>query len=292
MDPLMIYRVAAILIIAFVYMVFDVFNRRNVPTIFAYGTVAVGLLFTLFYYPDIQTMEISVLIFAIVFGIGYIFYKAGQLGAADVLEFAAISLILPIQSMPYLINYTQLDLPFILAVFIATGIIALLMIPVYYLPRAKRILKGKLTSKITNADYYKGLVLCIAYGAFIAFLIYYLQISAIGIALMVVLMVSSVVTAVFEIPITDSMIEYISVRKFEEGDIVATNLMKKSEVESMKSKINGFDRLLTAKIIKRMMAMHIKQKFPVYRNAMPLALPIFIGVVLSILFGNIMLVII
>ena len=31
---------------------------------------------------------------------------------------------------------------------------------------------------------------------------------------------------------------------------------------------------------------HIKNKFPVYREALPLALPIFIGVAISLLFGN------
>ena len=60
----------------------------------------------------------------------------------------------------------------------------------------------------------------------------------------------------------------------------------------MMEKIKGFDHLVTLRIIKEMSNKKIKLKFPVYRKAMPLALPIFIAVLISILFGNLILIII
>ncbi len=292
MDPFLLYRFGILLVIAFVYMMFDVFNKRNVPTVFAYSTIVVGAIMTLLYYPDLQTIGISVLLAAVVGSIGYIFYKIGQLGAADVVELSVISLILPIQQAPYLVNYTQFGLPFIISVFIAAGIVALLMIPLYYLPRARKMLDGSLMKSVNRKDLYKGVLLFAAYFAFVLFLVYALQITLVGVAIILVIMVSSLITATFEVPITQSMIEYISVNEFEEGDLIALNLMPESDIKAMKGKIKDFDRLVTMDIIKRMKQMRIKTKYPVYKKAMPLALPIFLGVVLSILFGNIILIII
>ncbi|MFI5412763.1 MAG: hypothetical protein ACHQX1_02635 [Candidatus Micrarchaeales archaeon] len=292
MDSLLIYRIAAILIIAFIYMIFDVFNKRNVPSIFAYASLIIGIIFTLSYYPDTHTMLISTGIAVVIASVGYVFYRAGQLGAADVIELAAISLMLPIQPAPYLVSYTQFGLPFIISVFIAAGVIALVMIPFYYLPRARAMLKKNLFRLITKGDMYKGFLLLAAYILFTGFMVYQLSVGIIGVTLMIIIMVSSMITAVFERPITDSMIEYIPIEKFEDGDIIATNVMKKSEINRIREKMKGFDRLVTQKTIAQMKKLKVKDKFPVYRQAMPLALPIFLGVVVSILFGNLMIVII
>jgi Flp pilus assembly protein protease CpaA len=290
-DPLLVYRLAIVVLIALVYMIFDVFNNRNVPTVFAYATILVGVAMTVLYYPDFQTIMISSLIAIIVCGLGYVFYKIGQIGAADVAELTAISLILPLQPAAYLTSVTQFNLPFIISVFIATGVVALLMIPLYYLPRAG-IRRKSLFEGVGRKELYKGLMLLVAYMAFILFLVYELNITIIGVAVLAVVMVSSIVTIVFETPITDSMIEYIQASKFEEGDIIALNLMKKRDISFMKKRLRYFDRLVTHALISNMKEKKIKQKFPVYRKAMPLALPIFAGVILSILLGDIMLLII
>ncbi len=54
----------------------------------------------------------------------------------------------------------------------------------------------------------------------------------------------------------------------------------------------GFDRLVTPGIIGLMKKKGVRTKFPVYRKAMPLALPIFAGVIISLLIGNIIFLII
>lgn len=284
----MLTRIVALAAMSLVYMLFDLFNRRNVPSTYAYTTLAIGIVLTLAYL-NLQAIAFSFAIAAVIGGVGYVFYRIGQLGAADVIEFAAISLILPYQQLPLASMAPQLGLPFIISVFIASGIVALALIPVYYLPRANRMLKGRLTEMITGKDVFKGVLLSIAYAIFIIFLVSEMHASEAGLAVVIILMLSSMVTAVFERPITDSMVEYISVDRFEEGDIIALNLMKPREITSAKKAVKGFDRLVTQKIMDRMKAKRIRKRFPVYRSAMPLALPIFIGVVVSIAFGNVLL---
>ena len=290
MDSLFTVRVAAVVIIALIYMLFDLFNKRNVPSLFAYATLGFGIVFTILYF-NTATIAISFLIAAAVGALGYLVYRAGQLGGADVIEFAALSMIIPIQQTPYLYNYFQYNLPFIISIFIATGVAALAMIPVYYLPRARTVLKKDIISYVTRRELVKGAALAVAYLAFLLFLLLETNITYIAIALVAIVMVGSILTITFEKPITDSMVESIPASKFEEGDMIALNLMSAKEIKEMKGRVRGFDRLVTGGIIKEMRSEKITRRFPVYRKAMPLALPIFIGVVASLLFGNLLLLI-
>jgi Flp pilus assembly protein protease CpaA len=282
------YRIGVVLLIALMYAVFDVFNRRNVPTVFAYATLAVGFIFAFSYLQPLIIGESLLIGFAIL-GIGYIFYRAGQIGAADVIELAAISLIIPIQPLPVYLGVLQYGLPFIISLFISAGIVALLMIPIYYIPRAKRILKKRMEQLVTRKDILKGALICFAYLAFMAFLYTEVNTSIWGIVVVAAIMIGSITTVTFERPITDSMVEYIGVSGFEDGDIIAFNLMRRKDISAYKKSIRGFDRLVTNRIISRMKAKHIKAKFPVYRHAMPLALPILIGAIISLLVGNVLL---
>ena len=92
----------------------------------------------------------------------------------------------------------------------------------------------------------------------------------------------------FTIPITYSMVEYVGVKRFDEGDIIALNLMDNKSINAIKKKIKSFDRLLTQSLIKKMKKAKIKEKFPVYKEAMPFALPIFVALIISILIGNLL----
>jgi hypothetical protein len=84
------------------------------------------------------------------------------------------------------------------------------------------------------------------------------------------------------------MIKYVSAADFEEGDIIAFNLMDQGSIARIKSKVRGFDRLLTNDLIKELKRKRIKEKLPVYKEAMPFALPIFAGVIISIALGNLL----
>ncbi len=286
---LYLIRIASLVAIALAYMLFDLFNKRNVPSIFAYATLAYGFVLTILYL-DIHTILISSAIALVVLGVGYIIYKIGQLGAADVIEFAALSLIMPIQGVPLIAGAAnQFGLPLMLSLLLNAGIAAVIIVPIYYLPKAKNKLKKPLGSFITRQGIFKAVLIAVAYAAFIAFAALVVHMSYIGIGIFLLLLASSCAIILFAVPITQSMVDYVTVAKFEEGDIIAFNLMGQKEIKSIRSKIGSFDRLITKGLIKRMREKGINDKLPVYKEAMPFALPIFIGLIISILLGNILL---
>jgi Flp pilus assembly protein protease CpaA len=292
-DFLLLIRIAALLIVSAVYMLFDVFNNRNVPNVFAYSVLGFSVLMTLLYYPDFTTMLESGAVAAFILAAGYLLYKIGHVGAADITELASISMILFVQSTPYLVNVLQFGLPFIVSVFIATGVFSLIMVPIYYLPRAVLMFGRGIVTEISNTTLFKGLLTLVAYCIFIIFLYsVFPAVNLIGIGVLFIVAVSSVLTIIFEKGITKSMIKHIRADQFEEGDIIATNLMTNEEMNAAKVEVGEFDRLITGRMITAMKQKYATKAFPVYRNALPLALPIFMGVVTSLLVGNIILLII
>ena len=62
--------------------------------------------------------------------------------------------------------------------------------------------------------------------------------------------------------------------------------MNKKEINSMKKRVTAFDRLVTKDMIKQMKTNKIKEKLPVYKEALPFAVPIFIAVIVTLLIGN------
>ena len=285
---LYILRIASVVAIALAYMLFDVFNKRNVPSIFAYATLVYGFALTLLYL-DAAPIIASSAIALVVLGIGYLVYKIGQLGAADVIEFAALSLIMPVQIAPLLAtNISQFGLPFMLSMLLNTGIVALILVPIYYIPKAGRSLKKPLSSFVDSSGILKAAVLAVAYLAFIVFAVRFTGMGYIGIAVISLLLVCSCAIMLFSVPITHSMIEYVPVADFEEGDIIAFNLMDWKSIARIRSRVKGFDRLLTGSLIKELKRKKIKEKLPVYKEAMPFALAIFLATIVSIALGNLL----
>jgi Flp pilus assembly protein protease CpaA len=282
---ILLIRIASVAIMATAYMIFDVFNNRNVPGIFAYATLAYGAVLTLLYL-NATAISISCTIALVILGIGYAIYRMGLIGAADVMEFAALSLIIPVQPAPLLMmSQAQFGIPFVISVLIGSGIAALVIVPLYYIPKARGAFKN---TPIRSTNVVKAAAIAGAYLLFFAALEYTAGITMMGVIILAVLFVGSATITLFEDPITKTMVEYANVDRFEEGDLIALNLMSRQDVESAKRHIRHFDRLVTEALIKEMHKKHIRQKFPVYKSALPLALPIFIGVVVSLLFGNIL----
>ncbi len=284
---LVLIRIASLVAIAAAYMFFDVFNKRNVPSIFAYASLAYGAVLTLLYLNSALVIT-SFAIAAIVLIAGYMVFRIGQLGAADVIELAAISLILPIQPVPIMYRISQFGLPFLFSVLINTGILTLVMMPVYYIPRAHRMAKRPLRSYIKTEELVKAIGIFSAYTVFLIFL-FYIRAGAAGMGIVLLVLVGSILTVLFEEPITESMVEYIGWKEMEEGDMIAFNLMETGEISRIKKKVKGFDRLVTKPMLDEMKDKGGRIKVPVYRNAVPLALPIFLGVAIALLAGNMML---
>ena len=269
-----VIRVLVLLAFATLYAYFDIFNKRSIPNSFAYLSIIIGIIFTIFY--PFKTLELSLLIAAFVAAASYILYKAGFLGLGDGLELAFVSLMLPIQPTP-LVNIPQLALPFILSVFISSGIVAIIALPIYYM------LNGK--PKIRKESAIKGFVVFISY-LLLLMLVYFLlgHIALIPTVFIIIIAFFSALIFLFEASMNKRMITWIYPSRLGEDDIIAINLMSKKDIMFFKSKYPGFGRLADRKAISALR--NIKKKIPVYTNAIPFSAFILSGIILSLLIGD------
>jgi hypothetical protein len=283
-------RIGSLLGIALIYMLFDVFNNRNVPSIFAYATLVYGAALTVLYL-NLATIEISAAIAAVVLALGYVVYKIGQLGAADFIEIAALSLIMPIQQSPMLTwAPNQLGLPFVISVMVNAGVVALIFVPLYYLGKAMKHPDKPLRGTIGRGEIMKGMTILVAYAAF-AIVLFYLGSNIVGIAVIVVIAIGSLIVILMERAITRTMVSYVHASKLQPEDMLAFNIMSSEEVKRIKHHIHSFNRLITPQMLKEFREKNFDEKLPVYTNALPLALPLFIAVVIALLAGNLILLI-
>jgi len=268
-------RIIMLLAFAALYAYFDLFNKRSIPNAFVYLSLVIGLVSTFFY--PLKLVGYSLLIAIFIVCVGYLLYKAGFLGLGDGLELAFLSLMLPIQPKP-LINIPQLGMPFILSVFIASGVIAMIVLPIYHL------LKGKNIELDLNSAL-KAVTVFISYLILLT-LIYFIlsSISLIATIFIIIIAVFSATLFLFEKSMNEDMITWVYPNRLAEDDIIATNLMKKSERKFFKSKYKGFGRLVDKKTIAALK--NINKKLPVYTNAIPFSLFILFGVIMSLLIGN------
>ncbi|MCL5412233.1 MAG: hypothetical protein M1474_01170 [Candidatus Marsarchaeota archaeon] len=277
-------RLVSLVAVAAIYTLFDVFNRRNIPNMVVYGTFGYGLFLTMLYLNVVSLVSIGIA--GVILALGYQVYRAGQIGAADIFEFAVLSMIMPLQ-MNYMIPATNIQTPFILSLFINTGIVAILVVPIYYIPLRYRAVHHILDN-VEKRDAVRSVMLAIIYMFLIAFLVMVAGISTGGFALMAALMVASIAITLFQRPITMSMIRYVTVSRMESGDIIALNLMPQSTISNLQHRVKHFDKLVTDQLRAEMSRKHVTMRLPVYKNAMPFAIAILGGTIVTILFGNLL----
>jgi hypothetical protein len=284
MYPPFPLQVFALIAISLIYASFDLFNKRNVPDAFAYASVAAGVLITLTF--NESTMAYSFAIALFVGSVGYLIYRLGMWGAGDCFELVAISLIMPIQPLPLLDSVIQLELPFVLSVFVATGFATVFIVPIYYLVFAK---KTDIERKPEKKHLNYGMSLLLLYLLLFITIYYFYSFDLVKIILIILVAVPSAITVMFENDITTRMVEKVYPNELEEGDIVAFNMMSSDEMRYF-LKYKNFGRLVTKEMMKGIKT--AKRKLPVYKNAAPLALFIVIGVIISLLLGNVILLIV
>ena len=277
-------RIAVLLIIALAYALLDVFNKRNVPDAFAYAALAVGVVVTLTY--PVSVIYLSVLVAAAIGLFGYIVYRAGLMGAGDFFEFVTISLLLPVQPAAILSGIPQLNFPFIFSVLIAAGYTAVIGMVVYYLAKAAK--SGVLERyRVERRKLYSGLAIAVAYLVLLFLLSWITGFRPAAAFVILLIAAASALTIFFEKAINKEMVSYVYPNRLSEGDMIATNLMKDDELAFFKKRSKGFSRLATKKLIGEIKG--VKRKMPVYTEGVPLALFALIGIVISLLFGNLLL---
>ncbi len=281
-----IIRIILLIAITSIYAYFDVFNKREIPNIFAYASIAIALIAAVVLGGDpyyILLLAAGIAVF------GYLIYEKGFLGGGDVFEFVVITLLLPLQPIPFFINVQQLGLPFILSVFIASGYASIIIILIYYIVFAKKT-EIERNFRIERIRILKAVSLIIAYLLLIGLIYYILKISILGIILLIIIAVLSALIMIFEKLINYRMVKELEPTSIKIEDMIAINLMPQSELDYFKKHSKHFGRLATREMLNEIK--EIKKKLPVYRNAAPLSAFILIGVILSLFFGNIILLII
>lgn len=275
-------QLLALAIITVLYASFDLFNERNVPDILAYASVVVGIAFTLAFNSVVAVYSFAVAL--AVGGLGYAVYRMGFWGEGDLFALVAISLLLPVQPQPLLVGTAQLGLPFVLSVFIGTGLVAIWVVPIYNLVFKKG---GRNEPKVGVSNAFIGGALAIMYAVLLLVVYNFYGLALQNIILILLIAIPSVITAVFEKRITSRMVSRVPLGKLTEGDMIAVNMMSKGEIRRLSRKYAGFGRLVTRRIAKE--ARGAREEVPVYSGAVPLALFILAGTVVAVLFGNIML---
>ena len=273
---------AVLLLISFIYAVYDVFNRRNVPNLFVYFTILVGIVMA--FLSNSGMALVTAFVVAVVIGaIGYTIYRAGLLGAGDVLELVFIALIMPVWQNTFFGSAYQWNIPFVLSVIIAAGYASLIFIPIYYLLVKKQPLNAPRPDKKRMTI---GALFFVVYMIFILAMRYLYDINMFGSALIFMLAFFAGITMIYDQRIYLGMVEFIYPNKLEEGDMIATNLMSKKELAIFQRK-SDFGRLASDRLIAQIKKVRVK--LPVYRDSVPFSLFIFIGVLISIAYGNIIL---
>jgi len=281
-------RIVALLVIAAVFAAYDLFNKRNIPDMMAFGSVAIGVVFTLAL-GDVQQIIYSVLVAAVVGALSYLLYKIGQMGLGDGFEFVAISLIIPVQPMPLLSTIGQLGLPFMLSVFVATGVAAIVLVPAYCIGRIKKGKRLEPLRKIKPNVAVKAAIMLLAYGSLLLFVTYSFGFNLVAWAIVGLIGIPSVVTIIYEGAMKDQMVSWVYPKELEIEDFVAVELMSKKEIAYFSRHYKRFGRVATKEMVSKLKG--VRKKLPVYKNAIPLAFPTLIGIVVALLFGNLILLI-
>jgi len=244
---------------------FDVFNKRNVPDRILYIFLAVAFLTNLiFYQEDLFLFSIAVAIF--ISAIGYVFYRVGQIGGADIFVMASIMLLLPIQ--PSFVN-ASFNLPFFFPVWLFSGIALALYVLFKF--------GIKLAQTETNPDWKYALMLIpyllFAYVFFNSFLFsmpYFLFIS--------IALIATIFFMIFKNDLNKMLAEEMPVGQLEPEDVLALEMMDEKVVKE-----NKVARLMTKAKIERLKKLKIGEVY-VFTKLPPFIPFILVGMVLAMFF--------
>jgi hypothetical protein len=283
-----VIRIAILLAVTFIYAMLDLFNKRDLPDWFAYVSIGIGLLMTFSYGYGIALESIVI---AIAIGsLGYVGYRAGYIGLGDVFEFVFISLVVPLQTIPYLITMPQGSLPFALSVLIAAGFMAGLIMPIYYIDKSR----GKKVAAVNPAygrrRAWMSMITGVMYIILLAIILLIGTAKLVSVVLVSLIAIPSLVILRYGDRISEGMVELVYPKELVDGDMIAIGMMKKNDIAYFKKSAKSFGILADSALISKIK--NIRRRIPVYKNAIPLAVFIFAGVIISLLFGNILLLIV
>lgn len=246
---------------------YDVFNKKNIPDNLLWGFLGLAFLVNLVLFQEtLFWFSIGAAVF--LSAIGYLFYRVGQLGGADLIVLASIMLLLPIHpsfiGMPF-------NLPFIFSVFIFSGIVFALYVVLYF--------GYKLTEVDVKPNWIYALVL-LPYAAFAYFFINSFLFSPVFLIFVSIAILSSVFFLMFRDSLNMMLAEELPVTQLEPEDVLALEVMNKDMIERFK-----IPRLMTKDEIERLKKSKVTEVW-VYTKLPPFLPFILVGMLLSLIFAK------
>lgn len=246
---------------------YDLFNKKNVPDLFLYAFLVVAFLINLVLYQE-SLFWFSLAITFFMSAIGYLFYRVGQLGGADVFIIASIILLLPIHPS---FSEMSFNIPFIFSVIIFSGVIFALYMMVHF---------GFKLLKTDAKPNYLYLLMFIPYGLFAYVYVGSFLFSPIYFAFITISMFAIIIMMVFKESINKLLAEELPLSQLEQEDVLALELMNKDMIERYK-----LTRLVTKNELERLKKTKLTELW-VYTKLPPFIPFILIGMVLSLFFAK------
>ena len=262
-----IVRVIVAFIGVLIATYYDVFNKKNVPDLFLYAFLAIAFLLNLILY-DQNLFWFSIAITIFISAIGYLFYRVGQLGGADVFILAAIMLLLPIH--PSFVGMS-FNVPFVFSVIIFSGVVFALYMMVYF------GLKLMSTESKPNLLY---LLMLIPYGLFAYVYSGSFLFSPVYFAFISISMFAIILLMMFKETINKLLAEELPISQIKPEDVLALELMNKDLIDRYK-----LTRLMTKTEIEKLKKTKITEVW-VYTKLPPFIPFVLIGMILSLLFAK------
>ena len=241
----------------------------------AYADIKTGLIFDRITYPMIALGVIfnliefdlnAFLVAGMVFAVGFALYYFGKIGGGDVKLFTGTALLMPF------LNGTV----FILSVLIVAGITAVVFLAVFYVMKyARKGIDWKFNSAGIRKSIFLGVVLVVYFyflvSAGIAPISYAV---ALGIPMVFALAFLALERGIRK----EFFLEEVKIGELEEDDILASDFLKEEEANKINAGMKG---VIDKKLQERIKALGFN-KVKVYRNLPKFAPFVFLGVVASI----------
>jgi len=259
---------------------YDIFNRKWVPDLLLWCFLGASLALNVAFFDSAifaQALFIAITIAALT----YALYRMGQLGGADVLVMASISLAIPYLPKPLLAASQAIPYPFFLSVLAPTGIAFIVHMLIRFIPYISRQLaegKVKFTAQKLAGPALIAVSLII-FGSIASSLP--VSLPSAYFAIIGFLGASLIFFSLFMPEIKASMVEKIPTSRLQCEDVLALEQMP-----SLAKKLS-LAPVISEKAIAALKKAKIKS-VPVY-TGMPFFLPyLFIGLVFTLLFGDLL----
>jgi len=250
---------------------YDLFNKKNVPDKLLYAFLGLAIIVDIgayFLEPDLNVLLFSFGVAIFIGLVGYVFYRMGQIGGADVLTIVAVMLL-----VPFVPSFAGLafNLPFIVPAMIYAGLIFTIFVTIKF--ALKIIAQGG----SPNILY---LLLIIPFLIFVYVYVNSPVFSPVYLGIVSILLLATIFFMVYKQDITLMLAEELPLDRIEPEDVVAVELMDPKVMREHKIK-----RVITPQELARLKESGV-QTLWIYTNLPPFVPFLLLGMILALFFSG------